>query len=98
MKIQSKNKAARVSTIHVRFFKNTQGQLTLQSVVGSGQNLNSWLQDVVVILITAKNEDPIKNESARLNIYNNINFSNTQGQLTPKSEVGPGRILNSCKV
>ena len=44
------------------------------------------------LLVTCKNEeDPIKNEVARVvkNIF--INFSDTQGQLTPKS------VLESCR-
>ena len=37
----------------------------------------------MVVLITCKNgEDPIKNEGARVLTTLNINFSETQGQLT----------------
>ena len=38
----------------------------------------------MVDLDTAKNDDPIKNEDTTFKI------SNTQGQLTPQSEVGSG--------
>ena len=38
------------------------------------------------LLLACKNEeDPIKNEGARVVTTLFINFSNTQGQLTPKS-------------
>ena len=40
------------------------------------------------ILVTCKNEeDPLKNKDARQVTTQNIDFSNTQGQLTPQSEV-----------
>ena len=44
------------------------------------------IHDVIVILVTSKNEeDPIKIEGARVPTTLNIDFSDTQGQLTPKS-------------
>ena len=43
------------------------------------------------ILVTYKyEEDPIKIEGARVATTQKIDFSNTQGQLTPQSEVGTG--------
>ena len=46
----------------------------------------------MIILVTSKfEEDPIKIESARVATTLNIDFSNTQGQTTPRSEVGSGR-------
>ena len=46
------------------------------------------IQDVMVILVTSENEeDPIKNEGARVATIQNIEFLNTKGQLTPQSEV-----------
>ena len=52
------------------------------------------IQDVMVILVTSKNEeDPIEVKGARVATIQNIDFSNTKGQLTPQSEVGSG--LNS---
>ena len=43
------------------------------------------------VLVTSKNEeDPIKIEGATVAKTLNINFSNTQGQLTPQSSVGSG--------
>ena len=50
----------------------------------------------MVILVTSKNEeDPIIIEGARVATIQNIDFSNTQGQITPQTEVGSGRNLNS---
>ena len=43
----------------------------------------------MAILVTSKyEEDPIKIEGARVTTTQNNDFSNTQGQLTPQSEVG----------
>ena len=47
------------------------------------------IRDVMAILVTSKyEEDPIKIEGARVATTQNIDFSNTQGQITPQSEVG----------
>ena len=44
------------------------------------------------LLVACKNEeDPIENEGARLVTTLFINFSDTQGQLTPKS------VMESCQ-
>ena len=49
------------------------------------------IRDVMAILVSYKyKEDPIKIESARVATTLNINFSNTQRQITPRSEVGSG--------
>ena len=43
----------------------------------------------MAILVTFKNEeDPIKIEGARVATTQNNDFFNTQGQLTPQSDVG----------
>ena len=53
----------------------------------------------MVILVSFKNEeDPIKIEGARVATIQNIDFSNTKGQLTPQSEVGSGRKSNSSEI
>ena len=53
----------------------------------------------MVILVTCKYEEvPIKIESARVATTLNIDFSNTQGQITPRSEIGSGRNLNSSEM
>ena len=51
------------------------------------------------VLVTSKNkEDPNKNEGASVATTLNIDFSNTQGQITPWSEVGSSRNSNSFKM
>ena len=48
------------------------------------------------VLVTSKNkEEPNKNESDSVATTLNINFSNTQGQMTSLSEVGSSRNSNS---
>ena len=45
----------------------------------------------MVVLVTCKNkEEPIKNEGARVVTTLFINFSDAQGELTPKS------VMESC--
>ena len=52
----------------------------------------------MVVLVTCKNEeDPIKNEGARVfTLY--IIFSDAQGHITPESVVISGRDLNTSKL
>ena len=46
----------------------------------------------MVVLVTCKNEeDPIKNKGAKVVSTLSIDFSDAQGQLTPKS------VMKSCK-
>ena len=46
------------------------------------------IQAFIVVLVTCKNEeDPIKNEGARVLTSLLFDFSDTQGQLTPKLAV-----------
>ena len=53
----------------------------------------------MVVLITCKNEeDPIKNEGARLFTTLFINFPDAQGKVTPRSLVESGRNSNSSKL
>ena len=53
----------------------------------------------MVILVSSKNEeDPIKIEGGRVATIQNIDFSNTKGQLTPQSEVRSGRNLNLSEI
>ena len=53
----------------------------------------------MAILITSKyEEDQIKIEGARVTTTLNIDFSNTQGQIIPQSEVGSGLNLNSSEM
>ena len=49
------------------------------------------MRDVIAILVTSKyEEDPIKIEGASVATTQNNDFSNTQGQITPQTEVGSG--------
>ena len=51
------------------------------------------------VLVTSKNkEEPSKNEGASVATTVNIDFSNTQGQITLWSEVGFGQNSNSSKM
>ena len=53
----------------------------------------------MAILVTSKyEEDPIKIESARVATTLNIDFSNTQGQITLLSEVRSGQNSNSSEM
>ena len=53
----------------------------------------------MAILVTFKyEEDPIKIDSARVATTLNINFSNTQRQITPRSEDESGRNSNSFEM
>ena len=53
----------------------------------------------MVVLDTCKNEeDPIKNEGARVLTTLYINFSDAQGQITLELVVVYGRNLNSSKL
>ena len=64
-----------------------------------GQVTHKWwillnfepIRDIMGLLVACKNEeDPIKNEEARVVTTLFINFSDAQGQLTPKS------VMESC--
>ena len=53
----------------------------------------------MVVLVTCKNErDPIKNEGTRVVTTLFIDFSEAQGQLTPKSMVESCQNSNSSKL
>ena len=64
-------------------FPNAQGQVTHKSRI----LLNfEPIRDIMSLLVACKNEeDPIKNEVARVVTTLFINFSDAQGQLIPKS-------------
>ena len=53
----------------------------------------------MVVLVTCKTEeDPIKNEDARVVTTLSIDFSDAQGQLTPKSVMEFCQNSNSSKL
>ena len=57
------------------------------------------IQDIMGLLVACKNEeDPIKNEGARVVTTLFINFSDAQGQLTRKSVMESCRNSNSSKL
>ena len=56
-------------------------------------------QAFMAVLVTCKNEeDPIKNEGARVFTTLYINFSDAEGQITLELVVVSGRNLNSSKL
>ena len=95
-----KNEGARVLTRYV--FSDAQGQLT--KVSGGILPKFELLQAFIVVLVTCKNEeDPIKNEGARVLTrfphYKSMGiFLDAQGQLTPQSLVESGRNSNSSRI
>ena len=65
MKIKLKNEVARVVTLY-SYILDAQWQLALWLVFGCGQKSNSFVA-FMVALVTCKNEeDPFKNEGARV--------------------------------
>ena len=59
---------------------------------------NFELMRDIVVFLTCKNEDLIKNEGAIVLTRLYIDFSHTQGQLTPQSVVESRRNSNSPKL
>ena len=53
---------------------------------------------MAIFLSSENEEDPIKIEGARVATIQNIDFSNTKGQLTRQSEVESGRNSNSFEI
>ena len=69
-------------------FPNTQWQLTHRLILPNFEPI----RDFMGVLVACKNdEDPIKNEGARVVTTPFIDFSHAQGQLTPKS------VMESCR-
>ena len=80
-----KNEDARVLTRLYVVFSDAQGQLTPKSVVEFCRKFK-LIQALIVVLVTCKNEeDPIKKEGGRVLTSLLFDFSDAQGQLTPKS-------------
>ena len=92
-----KNEDAILLTRLYVVFSDAQGQLTPKSAVEICLNSNS--SKLLVFLVTCKNEEnPIKNEGARVLTSLLFDFSDAQGQLTPKSAVEFHRNSNSSKL
>ena len=90
------------TTLYINF-SDAQGQITLESVVVSGRNLNSskllciFLLPAGMRMIDSKmkelgcSQDFSHNKSMEI-------FPDAQGQLTPQSLVRSGRISNSSEM
>ena len=93
-----KNEDARVlTTLNIDFFNHSRAANS--AVKGQIWLKFELIQDVMVILVISKNEeDLIKNEGAIMLTTLNIDFTTTQGQLTPQSEVKSGRKSNSSEI
>ena len=89
-KVPTKNEGARVVTIFLPlkvyedFFRCSRAaNPTIHGMIWSNFEL---IQDFMVVLLSCKNEDdPIKNEGARVFTILYINFSDAQGQITLES-------------
>ena len=85
----NKSEGARVATtLNIDF---SQSRADSSAVKGQIWLKFELIRDVMAILLNSKyEEDPIKIEGSREATTQNNDFSNTQGQLTPQSEVGSG--------
>ena len=93
-----KNEDPRVLTRLYVVFSDAQGQLTPKSAVEFCRKFK-LIQAFIVILVTCKNEeDPIKNEGGRVLTSLLFDFSDAQGQLTPKSAAEFCPNSNSSKL
>ena len=93
-----KNEDARVLTRLYVVFSDAQGQLTPKSAVEFCRKFQ-LIQAFIVVLVTCKNEeDPIKNEGGRVLTSLLFDFSDAQGQLTPKSAAKFCPNSNSSKL
>ena len=86
--------------------KQVAQRATIAHLTASHQNIlnSSQVKDFLnwsrpVVLVTCKNEeDPIKNEGARVITSLLFDFSDAQGELTPKTVVESRRNSNSFKL
>ena len=98
-----KNEGARAFTTLYVNFSDAQGQITLESVVVSGRNLNSFKLSCMSSLPARMRmiESKMKELecSQDFSHYKSMGiFSDAQGQLTPQSLVRSGRISNSSEM
>ena len=77
-------------------FSDAQDQVTHRSLIGPAQF--QTIQDFMVVLVACKNEDPIKNEGARVVTTLFIDFLDAQGQRTPKLMMESCRNSNPSKL
>ena len=98
-----KNEGARVFTTLYSNFSDAQGQITLELVVVSGQNLNSYTLSCMSSLHARMRmiESKMKELecSQDFSHYKSMGiFLDAQGQLTPQSLIRSGRISNSSEM
>ena len=98
-----KNRGARVFTTLYSNFSDAQGQITLELVVVSGVNLNSFKLSCMSFLPARMRmiESKMKELecSQDFSHYKSMGiFPDAQGQLTPQSLVRSGRISNSSEM
>ena len=98
-----KNEGARVFTTLYINFSDTQGPITLELVVISGQNLNSsklsCMSSLPARMRMIKSKMKELECSQDFSHYKSMGiFPDAQGQLTPQSLVRSGRISNSSEM
>ena len=98
-----KNRGARVFTTLYVNFSDAQGQITLESVVVSGRNLNSskllCMSSLPARMRMIESKMEELEYSQDYSHYKSMGiFPDAQGQLTPQSLVRSGRISNSFEL
>ena len=98
-----KNEGARVLTTLYVNFSAAQGQITLESVVVSGRNLNSskllCMSSLPARMRMIESKMKELECSQDFSHYKSMGiFPDAQGQLTPQSFVRSGRISNSSEM
>ena len=101
----NKNEGARVVTTLYSNFSNEQGQITLELVVVSGRNLNSFKLSCMSLLPARTMMRMIESKMKELECSQDFShyksmgiFPDAQGQLTSQSLVRSGRISNSSEM
>ena len=98
-----KNEGARVDTTLYSNFSDAQGQITLVLVSVSGRNLNSSklssMSSLSARIRLIKSKMKELECSQDFSHYKSMGiFPDAQGQLTPQSLVGSGRISNTSEI
>ena len=97
---------AHLTTSHQNILNSYQIKDFLNWSRAANSTVHGWIQpnfklirDYIVVLVTCKNEeDPIINEGSRVLTSLLFDFSDAQGQLTPKTVVQFRRNSNSSKL
>ena len=96
-----KNEGARVFTRFLPFYGDFSRRSRAANSAVHGRIWSNFklVHDFLIVIVTCKTEeDPIKNEGARVFTTLHINFSDAQGQITLESVVVSGRNLYSSKL